>query len=269
MVFLRTICPVFLFLIGIVPGLFAADFELLPVQTPFFSASSLDFRSYLFTGSENDRLVNHGNLGLDYPLVGYGPRDLTVGIAAAVHLVMYPEHLKWPVDNLYATLATYIGYVPSSWLTLRLFPVYHVSGHLADGTTDTSGPNSLKDPEAVSAEMVKLESDITPLHGLSLSIGYGRYYHVCSQTTLTDHADAGVQLQPWQTGVVRPYLMVMGEAVHMSQWYPGCDMELGTQFANSRNHAIGVCLRYFNILDPGYYFMSREKGIGVQVNFLL
>ena len=180
MVFLRTICPVFLFLIGIVPGLFAADFELLPVQTPFFSASSLDFRSYLFTGSENDRLVNHGNLGLDYPLVGYGPRDLTVGIAAAVHLVMYPEHLKWPVDNLYATLATYIGYVPSSWLTLRLFPVYHVSGHLADGTTDTSGPNSLKDPEAVSAEMVKLESDITPLHGLSLSIGYGRYYHVCS-----------------------------------------------------------------------------------------
>jgi hypothetical protein len=117
--------------------------------------------------------------------------------------------------------------------------------------------------------MAKLEADFKPLHGLSLTLGYGRYYHVCSQTTLTDHADAGFQLQPWQKGVVRPYLMVMGEAVHMAQWYPGCDMELGTQFANSRNRAIGVCIRYFNIMDPGYYFMSRDKSLGVQVNFLL
>jgi hypothetical protein len=269
MLFSRTIRSVLLVvsLSGTVPGLFASDFDLMPAQPPFFSASSLDFRYYLFTGTENNRVVNHGNFGLEFPVAGYEPWNLTAGLAAAAHLVMYPDHFKWPVDNFYATLAAYIDVAPSSPVSFRFYPVYHVSGHLADGSTNDT---ALEKPEAISAEMTKLETDLKPLRGLSLSLGYGRYYHVCVvQKNLTDHADAGILLQPRQSGVVRPYFLMTGELVHMLQWYPGFDMELGARFASIRNRAIGVSLRYFNIMDPGYYFMSREKSLGVQFDFLL
>jgi hypothetical protein len=262
----RSLSLLTVFLLSAVPELFAADFDLLPTQAPPFSASSLDFRYYLYTGTENNRIVNHGNLGLDFPVVAYEPWNLTTGIAAAVHLVMYPQNLRFPVDNFYATLAAYVDYVPSSVLSFRLYPIYHVSGHLADGTLDDS---ALANPEAVSAEMTKFETDLKPLNGLSLTLGYGRYYHVCSQKELTDHLDGGIQIQPWQTGILRPYLMVSGDLIHMDQWYPGIDLEIGTQIANIKNHAIGVALRYFNTMDPGYFFMSREKSLGIQFNFLL
>ncbi len=255
-----------IFLSWAVPGLRAAGFDLLPDQPPFFSASTLDFRYYLFAGAENNRIVNHGNFGLEFPVLGYEPWNLTAGIAAALHLVMYPDNFKWPVDNFYATLAASIDVAPSPLIAFRFYPVYHVSGHLADGTTDTF---DLAHPEAVSAEMARLETDLQPLRGLSLSFGYGRYYHVCAQKDLTDHADAGIRIQPRQSGLLRPYVLLTGELVHMAQWYPGFDAELGTWFASVRNHAIGVSLRYFNVMDPGYYFMSREKSLGVQFNFLL
>ena len=258
--------PLVVALSGTVLKLCASPFDLLPAQPPFFSASSLDFRYYLFTGTGNDRVVNHGNFGLEFPMVGYEPWNLDAGIAAAAHLVMYPDHFKWPVDNFYATLAAYIDAVLSPLISFRFYPVYHVSGHLADGSMNDT---ALENPEAVSAEMAKLETDVQPLRGLSLSLGYGRYYHVCAQKYLTDHADGGILLQPLQSGVVRPYVLMTGELVHMLQWYPGFDMELGATFANIRNRAIGVSLRYFNIMDPGYYFMNREKSLGVQFDFLL
>jgi hypothetical protein len=252
-------------LAGSIP-LFADDFTLLPDRPPFLSYSSLDFRYYLFTGTEENRLVNHGNFGLEFPVFGYEPWKLSAGIAAAAHLVMYPVNMRFPVDNFYATLATYVDVVPTSHVSFRFYPVYHVSGHLADGTLNDS---ELAHPVAVSAEMSKIETDIKPLKGLSLSVGYGRYYHVCAQKDLTDHLDAAIRIQPWQKGVWQPFAIVSGEIVHMAQWYPGFDMEIGSQFASVRKHAIGVSLRWFDRLNPGYYFTDREKSVGIQFDFLL
>jgi hypothetical protein len=46
-------------------------------------------------------------------------------------------------------------------------------------------------------------------------------------------------------------------------------MEAGSRFINKHCRGIGISFRYFNRMDPGYYFDKREKSAGVQIDFLL
>ena len=46
-------------------------------------------------------------------------------------------------------------------------------------------------------------------------------------------------------------------------------MEAGTRFIGEQGRGIALGLRYFNCVDPGYYFDRREKSVGVQIDFLL
>ena len=266
----RIVMLIFLGMAG--HALCAGNFDLFPTRTPFFSASELDFRYFIYSGYENTpdgghRLVDRGNFGLVFPVLGYTPLYLSTGIAAATQLVMYPTPGGiFPVDNFYATLALYCDYNLSSTLTFRLYPIYHVSAHLADGTSDVQ---DLTSRIPVSSEMAKLEAAITPVHGVSLSLGYGRYYHVCAQKNLSDRADIDFQLSPLQEGVIQPYLTLSSQFIHMAGWHPGFNAELGTLFANIHHHGIGVGFRYFDQMCHGFYYRSREKGVGLQLNFVL
>jgi hypothetical protein len=209
----------FLCLILIGNVLNAGQIELFPEKIPFFSASALEFRHYFFIGSENKRVVNHGNIGVEFPIAGFSTSDTRsclAGIAAATHLVMYPKNLKFAVDNFYATLAVYAEAQQSPKLRFRLYPVYHVSGHLADGSPDDS---ALTHSRAVSSEMVKFDALVAPFRSIAFSAGYGYYYHVCSQQGLTDRFDLSVQWQPllpdrW----FQPYITLSGQFIHIAKW---------------------------------------------------
>jgi hypothetical protein len=261
---------VILNLIFIAKAFSSEHIEFFPRQTPGFIASELEFRNYIFVGSENDRTVNHGNIGVDIPVAGYAldsVRNYYAGIAAATHLVMYPNNMKFAVDNLYATLALYVETQRSSALSFRLYPVYHVSGHLVDGSKNDS---ALTHARAVSSEMVKLESAYTPFRYLSLSAGYGYYYHVCAQQGLTDRFDLGLELHTDIATWLRPYCALSGQFIYLShEWRARIDLEAGAKFLNSRGRGIGVSFRYFNRMDPGYYFDRREKSAGGQIDFLM
>jgi hypothetical protein len=260
----------FLCLVLIGNALNAGQIELFPEKFPFFSASALEFRHYLYFGSENNRFVNHGNIGVEFPIAGFSKSDTArsflAGIAAATHLVMYPENMKFAVDNFYATLAVYAEAQRSPKLRFRLYPVYHVSGHLADGSPNDS---ALTHARAVSSEMVKVEAVVTPFRGIAFSAGYGYYYHVCVQQELTDRFDLALQWQPLRSRWFQPHFTLSGQFIHISQWRAGFDMEAGSRFVGRSGRGIGISFRYFNRMDPGYYFDMREKSAGAQVDFLL
>ena len=258
------------FYLTLTANVFCADqINFFPEQTAFFSASALDFRHYLYTGSENGRVVNHGNFGVEFPVARFSNgngKNCAAGIAAAAHLVLYTKNLKFAVDNLYATLAVYVEGKLSPKFSVRLYPVYHVSGHLADGSPDDS---ALIHARAVSSEMVKLEGTCLLSHGITASAGYGYYYHVCAQQGLTDRFDLALQWQPIPDKLISPYLTISGQVIYRRQWRSGFDMEAGTRFIGERGRGITLGLRYFNCVDPGYYFDRREKSAGVQIDFLL
>lgn len=255
---------------ALTPNAFCADqSNFFPEPTAFFSASALEFRHYIYTGSENGKVVNHGNLGVEFPVAGFSNgngKSCAVGIAAAAHLVLYPENLKFAVDNLFATLAVYTEAKLSPKFSVRLYPVYHVSGHLADGSPEDS---ALIHARAVSSEMVKLEGTCLLSHGITASAGYGYYYHVCAQQGLTDRFDLALQWQPIPDKLISPYLTISGQVIYRRQWRSGFDMEAGTRFIGEQGRGIALGLRYFNCVDPGYYFDRREKSVGVQIDFLL
>ena len=170
------------------------------------------------------------------------------------------------MDNFYATLAVYAEAKLSPKFSLRLYPVYHVSGHLADGSPDDS---ALIHARAVSSEMAKLEGTCLLSPGITASAGYGYYYHVCAQHGLTDRFDLALQWLPIPDKLISPYLTISGQFIHQSQWHSGLDVEAGSRFIGEKGRGIAIGFRYFNCVDPGYYFDRREKSAGVQVDFLL
>jgi hypothetical protein len=256
-------------LIVSIKALNAGNYDFFPERTDIFSASTLEFRHYIYTGSENSRVVNHGNLGVDFPVVSYQAGDFRIygaGVTAAANLVMFPRNMKFAVDNFYATLAVYVDAVIAPAIKLRLYPVYHVSGHLGDGSQNDS---MLANAHAVSSEMARLEGEYSPLKWATFSAGYGYYYHVCAQQGLTDRFDIAMRYRPVRDDAVKPYLTIVGQFVYMHEWRAGMDMEAGVKLVNSRGRGIGVGIRYFNQMHPGYYFDRREKSAGVQIDFVL
>jgi hypothetical protein len=257
------------YLIISVNALNAGSYVFFPEQTDFFSASSLEFRHYIYSGNENSRLVNHGNLGVDFPVINYQAGDFRIyeaGAAAAAHLVMFPQNMKFAVDNFYAVLAVYLDAVVTPSIKFRFYPVYHVSGHLGDGSQNDS---ILANARAVSSEMVRLEGEYSSLNWATLSAGYGYYYHVCSQQGLTDRFDIAMRCQPVRNNWFKPYLTIAGQFIHLHEWRTGMDMEAGVKLVNSRSRGIGVGFRYFNLMHPGYYFEQREKSVGIQIDLII
>ncbi|MBN1131409.1 MAG: hypothetical protein JXA71_20665 [Chitinispirillaceae bacterium] len=247
----------------------AGSIELLPERVPFFSATAMEFCHYVFTGAENGSLVNHGNLGVEFPAAGFSLKESTnclAGFAAAVHLVMFPDDMKFPVDNFYATLALYAECFRSEKISCRFYPVYHVSGHLGDGAENDS---ALVHARAVSSEMSLLEVSLSPLRSVSFSAGYGYYYHVCAQQGLTDRFDLAVRCQPARGKGLKPFLTIAGRFINLNAWRAGVDAEAGAEFVCAQGRGVGVSLRYFNRMHPGYYFEQREKSAGVKIFFLL
>jgi hypothetical protein len=244
-------------------------FEFFPERVPFFSASAMEFRHYLFAGCENGRLVNQGNIGVEFPVIGFSPKEnrrCLAGVTAAAHLVMFPENMKFAVDNFYATLAVYANCFKSENISCRFYPVYNVSGHLGDGAKNDS---LLVNARAVSSEMARFEMTSSPRTWIAFSAGYGYYYHVCAQQGLTDRFDLALRFSSAQGKQIRPYASISGQLVHLNGWRAGVDVEAGSKFVNSRGRGIGVGVRYFNMMHPGYYFDKQEKSVGVQMNFKL
>jgi hypothetical protein len=247
----------------------AGQIDFLPDRILFFSTSTLEFRHYLYTGSENGRVVNHGNLGVEFPVIGFSlkeGRHCLAGMAAAVHLVMFPKDMKFAVDNFYATLAVYADCIKSEKFSCRLYPIYHVSGHLADGASHDS---ALTHVHAVSGEMARFEVACSPLTGATLSGGYGYYYHVCAQQGLTDRFDLAVLWQPVPAARLTPCVTVTGQFIHLSRWRAGVDLEAGLKIINAHARGVGFGFRYFSRMNEGYYFDHREESFGMQVDFLL
>jgi hypothetical protein len=262
----------FIFLLGLVlnaDSFAAGRIELFPERVPFFSTSAMEFRHYFYAGSENGSLVNHGNLGVEFPVVGFSPKEnryCLSGIAAAAHLVMFPENMKFAVDNFYAALAVYADCFKSEKISCRFYPVYHVSGHLGDGSHDDS---VLVNARAVSSEMALAEVEYSPFIGAALSAGYGYYYHRCAQQGLSDRFDLAVRFKPAWKKRLNPFLTVAGHFIHLNTWRAGVNVEAGAGLVNSRGRGIGVSFRYFNRMHPGYYYDQREESAGVQVDLML
>jgi hypothetical protein len=243
--------------------------DFFPEPLSFFSASTSEFRHYLYLGGENGRFVNHGNLGVEFPVAGFSPREnryCLFGVAAAAHLVMFPENMKFSVDNFYATLAVYANCMKSEKIACRLYPVYHVSGHLGDGAKNDS---ALTNARAVSSEMARFEVAFSPRKQAVFSAGYGYYYHVCAQRGLTDRFDLAVQLQAATEKRLQPRLTVSGHFIHRYEWRSGVTIEAGFRLVNSKSRGIGLNFRYFNRMHEGYYFEEREKSGGVLIEFLI
>lgn len=264
------ICVFFtLFLMSGIAAFCCAGTAFAPEPRSFFSGSSLQFRHYFYVGSECGHLVNHGNLGVDFPMLGFSPGKTgycQTGIAAAAHLVMFPENMKFAVDNFYATLAVFADLFRSERTSCRIYPVYHVSGHLADGSKNDS---ALTDASAVSSEMALFELSFAPVPFFSVSAGYGYYYHVCAQQGLTDRFEMAFRFLPYRNEGIRPYAAVTGLFLQMNGWHAGADIEAGVRYFRKGGGSAAIALRFFNNLHPGYYFGEREKSAGLQMELSL
>jgi hypothetical protein len=175
--------------------------------------------------------------------------------------------MRFPVDNLYAVLAlNFSGGINSQW-SWRLYPVYHVSAHLADGyPTDI-----LKsDVRAVSSEMTRGEVYYKPFGDiLELGAGLGWYYHVCAQKELRYRGDISILLTSghYFYNAILPYALLRVENVYQGGNNLGIDASAGVLSLKDRR-GFGLSLRYFNRLHSSYYFERYEKGWGVEYTFV-
>jgi len=253
----------------------AADILLFPPPPKTVSAETMPYWQVLHTGVENDTFYMRGRFGVDFPIVGYRfgggdtPRQLLFGINAAAHINMRPTGQRFPVDNFYAVLGLNFSGDITPALTWRLYPVYHVSAHLADGYPE----DILKeDVRPISSEMLRGELYYKPFGDIiELGAGGGWYYHTCAQKDLLYRADVSVLFTPPIPGAagetLRPYVLIRAEVVNQGKNHPGIDASAGI-LALTGKRGMGLSLRYFDRLHSSYYFEKYEKGWGVEYTFM-
>ncbi|NLD99744.1 MAG: hypothetical protein GX640_07705 [Fibrobacter sp.] len=240
-----------------------------PKNETRFDVSSQDFQNYLYFNAQDNKLYTRGNFGLEFPLISYSPKApmvYTLEVAASAHIVMIPVSTKFPVDNFYASLAIFFTGQQTSYFNWRFYPLYHVSAHLADGYP---GDILRSNVHAISSEMIKFEGIFTPVNGLEISASAGWYYHTCYQKNLKVRLEADLLYNFNINNWLRPYISIQNELIKHQQWHPGTDISTGLLFGKKETRGLGIALRYFNRLNPGYYFENRENGIGIQLNFIL
>ncbi|MDR3012692.1 MAG: hypothetical protein LBU70_05720 [Chitinispirillales bacterium] len=233
----------------------------------------------LHAGVEDEAFYMRGRFGVDFPIIGYdfgdfngasgNPRNIFFGITAATHINMLPtSSMKFPVDNFYAVLSLYFSGAYGQKISWRLYPVYHVSAHLADGYR---GGDILKaDVRSVSSEMVRGEAYYKPFGDiLELGAGAGWYYHVCAQTDLTYRADVSILVTPnrFLGDIMQPFALIRLENIYQGKNHFGLDASAGV-FAMRGGKGLGIGLRYFDRLHSSYYFERYEKGAGAELMFM-
>jgi len=278
---------------------FAGDFLLFPKSAKDLSAETLPYSQMLHTGVENDTFYLRGRFGVDFNFAGYrfgdidtqadqrnlyGGKDILFGISAAAHINMRPTSgMRFPVDNFYALLALHLSGNLSDKLSWRLYPVHHVSAHLADGhrkdTVIIVKPDSDVDTvnlgvRAVSTEMARGELYYKPWGEIAeFGVGFGYHYHVCSQKNLLYRADLSILLKPpspymVMDGELSPYALIRVENVRQGADNLGATASAGVILRRA-GRGFGVSVIYFNRPHTGYYFDKYEKGAGVEYTFLL
>jgi hypothetical protein len=232
----------------------------------------------LHTGAENGDFYMRGRFGTDFQAIGYNfgrddnPQNIALGIAAAAHINMIPdESMYFPVDNFYATIAIRLSGTITPALSWRLYPVYHVSAHLADGYKTDILKDSTK---FVSSEMVKAEFYYKLFGGiLELGTGGGWYYHVCSQGSLRYKGEISALFTPNPIIIkeggtsLQPFALIRAENTFQAGHNPGIEASGGI-FALKNKRGFGISLIYFNRLHRSYYFKQYEKGWGAEYTFV-
>jgi hypothetical protein len=271
-----------------VPAL-AGDFLLFPKPKTALSAETLPYSQMLHTGVENDTFYLRGRFGVDFRMIGYrfgetgaaasdgidppasgkGGKDIFFGINAAANINMRPTGARFPVDNFYALLALHLSGSLSEKLSWRLYPIHHVSAHLADGHPGLAS----EDIRPVSTEMVRGEIYCKPL-GESAEFGFGAgyHYHVCAQEELVYRADLSILLKPPSPyrvldGELSPYALARLENVRQGGNNFGVTVSAGAVLRKSMR-GFGLSIIYFDRLHGGYYFDKYEKGAGAEYMFL-
>jgi hypothetical protein len=265
---------------------FAGGFLFFPKPAETLSAETLPYTQMLHAGSENDTFYLRGRFGADFNLAGYrfgedadgggigvqgGGRSVFFGVSAAAHINMRPESGgRFPVDNFYAVLALHLSGALSEKLSWRLYPLHHVSAHLADGHPIGAGEGI----RAVSAEMARGELYYKPWgEAAEFGAAIGRYYHVCAQKELTCRYELSALLKPpapyrlYDCGL-SPYMLFRVENVKQGKDNFGAEAALGA-VARRGGRGFGISLVYFNRLHRGYYFENYEEGFGAEFMFLL
>ncbi|GBU23188.1 hypothetical protein R80B4_03104 [Fibrobacteres bacterium R8-0-B4] len=254
---------------------FAGDFLLFPEPKKALSAETLPYSQMLHTGVENDTFYLRGRFGVDFHIAGYrfgetGGKDMLFGINAAANINMRPTgDMRFPVDNFYALLALHLSGTLSEKLSWRLYPIHHVSAHLADGHPGLAEEKI----RSVSTEMVRGEVYYKPLgESLELGAGFGYHYHVCAQEDLVYRADLSILLKPPSPyrildGELSPYALVRLENVRQGGDCFGTTASAGAILRKS-GRGFGLSIIYFDKLHGGYYFDKYEKGAGAEYMFL-
>jgi hypothetical protein len=280
---------------------FAGGFLLFPGPAKDLSAETLPYSQMLHTGVESGTFYVRGRFGTDFHAVGYRfdgddakegqhslkGKDILLGINAAANITMRPaSNSRFPVDNFYALLAIHLSGAVSERLSWRLYPIHHVSAHLADGhdqdsvislTADDSLKGAVKaglGARPVSAEMARGELYYKPFGDLAeFGAAVGCYYHVmAAQKNLVYRADLSALVKPPSPyrmfgGGLSPYALIRVENVRLAGNNFGAEASAGAVLSKA-GRGFGVSVIYFNRLHNGYYFEKYEKGAGVEYMFL-
>jgi hypothetical protein len=291
---------------------FAGEFLLFPGPAKDLSAETMPYSQTLQTVVADDTFYIRGRFGVDFHAVGYRfgesgeigvdtqndqrgkkGKDILLGINATANITMRPtSNARFPVDNFYALLALHLSGTVSEKLSWRLYPLHHVSAHIADGHKKDTVISLPKDTvasltgqddtarirvglgvQSVSAEMVRGEVYYKPFGELAeFGAGFGYYYHVVAQKNLVFRADISLLLSPPSPcrvfgGALSPYALIRVENVIQAGSNFGAEVSAGALLSKA-GRGFGVSVIYFNRLHSGYYFEKYEKGAGAEYVFL-
>ncbi|MDR2577534.1 MAG: hypothetical protein LBC70_01810 [Chitinispirillales bacterium] len=262
------------------PAARAAGVTMFPPPQKNISAETLPYTQMLHAGAEEGVFYMRGRFATDFHFLGYNldgdaPQTILFGMSAAAHVNILPtSSMRFPIDNFYATLALHFSGTINPKLSWRLYPIHHVSAHLADGYPDDI---MKEDVHAVSCEMTRGEIYYRPFGEiLELGAGAGWYYNTHAQKNLKYRADISILLTPAISTSnnapniqLKPFALLRLENVLQEKNNLGIDISAGAFSLNpAATRGLGLSLRYFNRLHSGYYFERYEKGWGAELMFL-
>jgi len=228
-----------------------------------------EFRSFVYAGYQRDTLFTNLHAGFDFPFAGLragAGREYQQGASFLLHIYTIPrtEGMKFFVNNLYAGFGLYVSGQVLPWLALRVYPIYHVSAHLADGVR-VDDP-LWDDVHAVSNEVVKAEAAFRPLASLEVGCAGGWYYHSVGRD-LKAIVQLNVEYAPRLRAHFEPYAQILTELLVEQDVRLGYQAAGGVRFVGRRGAATGLAARAYSRPHPGYYNEYRQIGYGIEVFF--
>lgn len=222
----------------------------------------------LFVGAQNDTTYANFNLGFDLPVLSLNTaRGLRydLGLFAFTHVYTLPRNSKFYVDNFYAGFGISVGGYATDWLSWRLFPVYHLSAHLADGHRG----DTLANAHAVSNECVRAEACLRPFTGAEAGVALCGYYHTVYRKQLTAAAEVDLAYYLEITRVLAVMVQGLNEFTFEDGVAYGADVSGGLLLGTRTSRSARILIRYYNRLHPGYYAGERVSGWGMRMRFCI